>query len=66
MAYQARTRDPLFDSETQAVLERRGRELVGLLMLASGIIAAMILATRCEDPAAVLRYCLDSGRARRP
>ena len=51
MAYQARTRDPLFDSETQAVLERRARELVGLLMLVAGVIVAMILGSYApEDP----------------
>ena len=28
MAYQARHRDPLFDSDTQAIIERRGKELL--------------------------------------
>ncbi|MDU8943800.1 DNA translocase FtsK [Ovoidimarina sediminis] len=51
MAYQARTRDPLFDSETQAVLERRARELMGLLMLVAGVVVAMILGSYApEDP----------------
>ena len=30
MAYQARHRDPLFDSDTQAIIERRGKELIGV------------------------------------
>ncbi len=51
MAYQARSRDPLFDSETQAVLERRARELVGLALIACGVLLAMILGSYSpEDP----------------
>ena len=49
MAYQARTRDPLFDSETQAALERRARELVGLILIGSGVLIAMILGTYSPD-----------------
>ena len=38
MAYhQARQRDPLLDEETTAVIERRGRELAGLALLAGGL-----------------------------
>ncbi len=29
-SYQARQRDPLLDSDTQAILERRGKELLGV------------------------------------
>ena len=36
MAYQTRRRDPLLDEETAAVIERRGRELAGLALLAAG------------------------------
>jgi S-DNA-T family DNA segregation ATPase FtsK/SpoIIIE len=43
MAYQARSRDPLFDSETQEVLERRARELLGLMLICGGVLLAMIL-----------------------
>ena len=36
MAYQARGRDPLFDSDMQAAIERRGKELAGVLLMALG------------------------------
>ena len=50
-SYQARGRDPLFDSKTQAVLERRGRELVGLGLLAVALIFALMLGSYVpEDP----------------
>ena len=32
MAYQARGRDPLFDSTTQEALQKRGKELVGVVL----------------------------------
>jgi S-DNA-T family DNA segregation ATPase FtsK/SpoIIIE len=35
-SYQARQRDPLLDQGTQAMLERRGRELLGLALMAGG------------------------------
>ncbi|MEL6642381.1 MAG: DNA translocase FtsK 4TM domain-containing protein [Pseudomonadota bacterium] len=51
MAYQTRQRDPLFDRETQAALERRSKELVGLCLLGVGVIAALILWSYSpEDP----------------
>ncbi|MEM9477306.1 MAG: DNA translocase FtsK 4TM domain-containing protein [Pseudomonadota bacterium] len=51
MAYQTRQRDPLFDSETQAALERRSKELVGLCLLGLGVIVALILWSYSpEDP----------------
>ena len=43
MAYQTRHRDPLFDSDTQAIIERRGKELVGLLLLGLALVVAMAL-----------------------
>ncbi len=50
-AYQARQRDPLFDSETQAILERRGKELFGLGLLVLAILCAMILGSYSpQDP----------------
>ncbi len=49
MAYQTRGRDPLFDPETQAVLQRRGTELLGLVMLAAGIACAAMLGTFAAD-----------------
>ena len=41
MAYQARHRDPLFDSETQAIIERRGKELVGLTLIGLAVLVAL-------------------------
>jgi len=41
-SYQARQRDPLFDSVTQATLERRGKELFGFVLL---IMAALLSLT---------------------
>ncbi len=50
-SYQARQRDPLLDSNTQAILERRGKELLGAGLLAAGVMIAMILASYTpEDP----------------
>ena len=42
MAYQAKARDPLFDSETQAALERRARELLGRGLIGAGLVIAMM------------------------
>ena len=50
-SYQARQRDPLLDQNTQASLERRGKELLGGGLVALGVIAAMMLASYSpEDP----------------
>ncbi len=50
-SYQARQRDPLLDQTTQAVLERRGRELLGGVFVVLGILTAMMLASYApEDP----------------
>ena len=49
--YQARGRGRLLDSQTQAVLERRTKELLGFALLVAGIIMAMILGSYVpEDP----------------
>ena len=45
MAYQVKQRDPLFDADTQAMLEKRGRELLGVVLVALGGLCAMLLAT---------------------
>ena len=51
MAYQARRRDPLFDSETQAVMERRGKELLGIVLILLGLAAALIIGSYSpQDP----------------
>jgi S-DNA-T family DNA segregation ATPase FtsK/SpoIIIE len=41
-SYQTRHRDPLLDSETQAVLERRSKELLGIALIVVGVLGAMI------------------------
>jgi S-DNA-T family DNA segregation ATPase FtsK/SpoIIIE len=48
MAY-SRDRAPLLDTRTQAALERRGRELLGLGLLGLGLFAAVMLATYSPD-----------------
>ena len=51
MAYQARGRDPLFDSNMQAALEKRGKELGGFVLIALGVMAAaMIYSYSPQDP----------------
>ena len=51
MAYQTRQRDPLLDRETQAILERRGCELIGLALLGAGLAVALMLGSYSpEDP----------------
>jgi len=51
MAYQTRTRDPLLDSTTHAALQRRGRELVGLVLVVAGLAAlAAVWSYTPEDP----------------
>ncbi len=46
-----RQRDPLLDQDTAAMLERRGRELVGLaLLLVALVFAAMLWSYSPEDP----------------
>ena len=50
-SYQARGRDPLFDRNTQALLERRGKELIGLGLLGLGFLIALMLGSYVpEDP----------------
>ena len=49
-SYQARQRrDPLLDQNTQAALERRGKELFGLCLIALGIATALIVGTYSPD-----------------
>ncbi len=50
-SYQVRQRDPLLDQGTAALLERRGRELLGLVLLAlSGCVVAMLYSYSPNDP----------------
>ena len=51
MAYQARGRDPLFDSTTQAAIEKRGKELIGIALILLGLMAAaMVFSYSPNDP----------------
>jgi len=51
MAYQTRGRDPLFDSNMQAAIERRGRELLGVGLVCLGVMAALMIGSYTpEDP----------------
>ena len=51
MAYQTRGGDPLFDSDMQAALEKRGKELLGFGLIALGLMAAaMVMSYHPEDP----------------
>lgn len=51
MAYQARGRGPLLDSATQAAVEKRGKELIGIvLIVVAMLLAATILSYSPTDP----------------
>ncbi|MEY3307366.1 MAG: hypothetical protein RLZZ413_1404, partial [Pseudomonadota bacterium] len=50
-SYQARQRDPLLDQNVQAMLQRRGKEVIGLALVALALAATMMLWTYTpEDP----------------
>ncbi|MBP9184518.1 MAG: DNA translocase FtsK 4TM domain-containing protein, partial [Fuscovulum sp.] len=50
-SYQARQRDPLLDQSTQALLEKRGRELLGLALIVVALaFAAMLGSYSPDDP----------------
>ncbi len=49
MAYNIRQRDPLLESHMQAAIQRRGKELLGLLMLTFGILVALMLISYSPD-----------------
>ncbi len=42
-SYQVRQRDPLLDQSTQAMLEKRGRELLGLALIGAGLLFTLML-----------------------
>ena len=48
-SYQVRQRERLFDSKTQAIIERRGKELLGVALLILGLLSAMILGSYVPD-----------------
>ncbi|MGV6804405.1 MAG: DNA translocase FtsK 4TM domain-containing protein, partial [Ruegeria sp.] len=50
-SYNARNRDPLLDSTTQAAIERRSKELIGIALIVAGLAAAaMIWSYTPDDP----------------
>jgi S-DNA-T family DNA segregation ATPase FtsK/SpoIIIE len=50
-SYTTRQRDPLLDSNMQAAIEKRGKELLGIGLIVVGILAGMMLASYSpEDP----------------
>ena len=50
-SYQSRGRDPLLDSTTQAAIEKRGRELFGVLLIVVGVLMVIMLGSyTAEDP----------------
>ena len=48
-SFQARQRDPLLDQGTQAMLERRGRELLGLVLILVALGFALMLGSYSPD-----------------
>ncbi|MCA0995189.1 DNA translocase FtsK [Alloyangia pacifica] len=49
MAYQVKGRDPLFDSNMQAAIEKRGKELGGLALIVLGLLAAAMIGSYTPD-----------------
>ena len=49
MAYQTRGREPLLDSTTTEAIEKRGKELLGVVLLALGVMAAMMIGSYTPD-----------------
>ncbi|MEL7105862.1 MAG: DNA translocase FtsK 4TM domain-containing protein [Pseudomonadota bacterium] len=51
MAMTTRPRDPLFDADTAEVIERRGRELIGMALIALGVaVGALVWSYSPDDP----------------
>jgi len=48
-SYQSRQRDPLLDSTTQAAIEKRGRELIGIALFIAGLMVTMMLWSYAPD-----------------
>jgi S-DNA-T family DNA segregation ATPase FtsK/SpoIIIE len=44
-----RSRDPLLDSSMQAAIERRGKELIGLILIVLGLMAALMIGSYTPD-----------------
>ena len=51
MTYEARQRSPLVDSHSRTIIERRSKEVLGVVMLAASVAAAALLGTySASDP----------------
>ncbi|MCL6284625.1 DNA translocase FtsK 4TM domain-containing protein [Ruegeria sp. 2012CJ41-6] len=49
MAYNTRGRDPLLDSNMQAAIEKRGKELIGIALIVLGLLAAAMIGSYTPD-----------------
>jgi S-DNA-T family DNA segregation ATPase FtsK/SpoIIIE len=49
MAFQTRSRDPLLDSNMQAAIQKRGKELIGLGLITLGLLAAAMIGSYTPD-----------------
>ena len=49
MAYNTRPRAPLLDTATQIAIERRSKELLGLALLAAGVVLALALGSYSDN-----------------
>lgn len=49
MAYHSRPRDPLLDSNMQAAIEKRGKELIGITLIVLGLMAAAMIGSYTPD-----------------
>ena len=55
MAFQTRGRDPLFDSDMQAAIEKRGKELIGIALVVLGVAAVALMGSySADDPSFML------------
>ena len=61
MAYQTRSRDPLLETHMQEAIRKRGRELIGLAMVAMSILfAAMLWSYSCGTVVPLLECSCDT------
>jgi S-DNA-T family DNA segregation ATPase FtsK/SpoIIIE len=49
MAYHSRSRDPLLDSNMQAAIEKRGKEMIGIALVVLGLMAAAMIGSYTPD-----------------
>ncbi len=49
MAFHSHSRDPLLDSNMQAAIQKRGKELIGLGLIAVGLLAAAMIGSYTPD-----------------